>query len=130
MSMDADGDYFKSYENLSSHDVMLKDKRRLNFYREFCSACDSKFIREKVVLDLGQCLQFSSEAVRVVCLQLNSIFTYMLIICGINCMPFFSSVLLKCKRNSLLSSSAQKWKCLVLVSVLSACKTDLNLIRF
>jgi len=51
--MDVNGDYFKSYANLSSHDVMLKDKRRMKFYREFCSACSSKFVKDKVVLDVG-----------------------------------------------------------------------------
>ena len=48
-----DGDYFESYENLKSHDLMLKDEARLSFYKCFCEALSSNFIRGKVVLDVG-----------------------------------------------------------------------------
>ena len=46
-------EYFESYQNLKSHDIMLKDGARLSFYKQFCEALDSKFVRGKVLLDLG-----------------------------------------------------------------------------
>lgn len=48
-----DDDYYESYQNLKSHDLMLKDEVRISFYRRFCEALSSKLVRGKVVLDVG-----------------------------------------------------------------------------